>query len=471
MMLLETTKQDSQSEKEMRKQNGEPNLLIQETKEVKASRFTVEYWREKLFRPTYRRRRSVREVQEWYAQIQYGGRREKVGLGSNSKEEACRRAAQFYKKLVSKGWDTALEESFPDRRAKPKNPLTVGDMIEVVRPLLAVRPRTFEIYAYALRKIAREATAGRDLSKRRFDPISQSWRRGSDTILLAKVTPNAVADWKSKVVSESLANPVEQARARRNVNSFIRNARALFSRKALKKLKEKGVKLPTPLPFEGVELEEQGNTKYRSTFDAKALLQQARKDFSEKDLDAWAVILLGLGAGLRRKEIDGLEWGQLDSQRNEIHIFNHEGFQAKTDDSEGKIFVDPALMAELHRLKGSAVTNYVVENVTPHRRAGTSQYYRAEQTFDKVTAWLRANGVNGDKPLHCLRKEFGSIICASADIHTASRQLRHANLATTAAFYVDHRRRATVPVGELLMQLKDSKQPKCSVKRKSMVRK
>jgi integrase len=358
----------------------------------------------------------------------------------------------IHKKLVAKGWDDALEDSFPDRKAKPKNPLTVGDLIETVRPLLGVRLRTFEIYAYALRKIAREATGRPDKSKHRFDPKARSWRRDSGAILLAKLTPNSVADWKTKVVSESGANPVDQARARRNVNSFIRNARALFGRKALKRLKEKGVNLPSPLPFEGVELEEQGNTKYRSTFDPKILLQEAKKELQEKDIDTWAVILLGLGAGLRRKEIDGLCWQQLDFQRSEIHVFNHEGFQAKTDDSEGKIYVDPGLMAELLRLKDKEVTAYVVESATPGRSVGASQYYRAGQTFEKVTTWLRAHGVTGDKPLHSLRKEFGSIICESADIHTASRQLRHSNLATTAAFYTDHRRRVTVPVGALLIE-------------------
>jgi integrase len=67
-----------------------------------------------------------------------------------------------------------------------------------------------------------------------------------------------------------------------------------------------------------------------------------------------------------------------------------------------------------------------------------------------VTTWLRAHGVTGDRPLHTLRKEFGSIICAAADIYTASRQLRHKQLGTTAAHYTDHRRRDTVPVGGLL---------------------
>src|ERR1051326_2094776 len=186
-MLLETPAQDSQSEKEVRKQEVAPNLLTSDSKEIKASRFTVEYWREKLFRPTYKRRRKLHEVQEWYAQIQYGGRREKVGLGSNNKEEACRRAAQFYKKLLAKGWDAALEECFPDRKSKPKNPLTIGDLIETVRPLLSVRPRTFEIYAYAMRKIAREALGRPDKTTRRFDPKSKIWRRDSDSIPLARV--------------------------------------------------------------------------------------------------------------------------------------------------------------------------------------------------------------------------------------------------------------------------------------------
>lgn len=73
-----------------------------------------------------------------------------------------------------------------------------------------------------------------------------------------------------------------------------------------------------------------------------------------------------------------------------------------------------------------------------------------------MTTWLRAHGVSEDKPLHSLRKEFGSIICAAADIHAASRQLRHSSLATTAAFYTDSRKRVTVPVAQLLMPAKDS---------------
>jgi len=451
MMLLETMRTDSKSEKEVRKNSIASNPADERKQpEIRPSRFTVEYWREKIFRPSYSHQDESHPVQEWYAQIQHGGRREKVGLGSNNKEDASRRAARFYSALRSKGWDETLKAFFPDRYAAPKNLLTVGDLIELVRPLAAVRPRTFEIYAYAFRKIAREATSTKDTDHRRFDPKSLVWRRESDGIHLAKLTPEAVAKWKATVVAEAGKDPVQQTRARRNVNSFIRSARALLSRKILKKLVEKAVVLPKPLPFEGVEMERQGNTRYHSTIDATKLLREGKKQLSEKDPEAWKVILLALGAGLRRGEIDRLNWEQLDFGRSEIRIFNHSQFEAKTESSEDVVFVDPGLMAELRKSRDSAKSSFVMESSTPVRESGAAQFYRCQETFERATAWLRAQGVQDDKPLHVLRKEFGSMICASADIHTASRQLRHANLATTAAFYTDHRRRATVPVADIL---------------------
>jgi len=359
--------------------------------------------------------------------------------------------------LREKGWDAALKQLSPDRNSAPKNPTTIGSFIDIVRPLASVRPRTFEIYAYALRRIAREATGAKDTSRSGFDPKGLGWRQATDLLLLSKLTPNAVAQWKAKVLAEATQNPVARQRARRNVNSFVRNARALFSRKILKRLKAKDIVLPSPLAFEGFEFEEQGNTKYDSKIDATALLQNARSELAETDAEEWKVILLALGAGLRRSEIDGLCWSQLDAVRGEIRIVNHEYFQAKTDGSEGKIFVDPGLMAELGRFQIEPDTTPVVDGNIPFRQSSGRQYYRCQETFERVTSWLRNHGVTGDKPLHTLRKEFGSIICAAADIYTASRQLRHSNLATTAAFYADHRRRVSVPVTEMLTAPEASK--------------
>jgi integrase len=66
--------------------------------------------------------------------------------------------------------------------------------------------------------------------------------------------------------------------------------------------------------------------------------------------------------------------------------------------------------------------------------------------------WLRSKGVTGNKPLHILRKEFGSVINAQAGIHAASRALRHANVGVTDLYYADSRARVTVGLGHLLEQ-------------------
>jgi integrase len=76
--------------------------------------------------------------------------------------------------------------------------------------------------------------------------------------------------------------------------------------------------------------------------------------------------------------------------------------------------------------------------------------YRCQPHFRALAAWLREHGIEGDKPIHVLRKEFGSRINENGDIHSASMALRHADIGTTAQFYADTRKRVTTDFGRLL---------------------
>jgi integrase len=80
----------------------------------------------------------------------------------------------------------------------------------------------------------------------------------------------------------------------------------------------------------------------------------------------------------------------------------------------------------------------------------TYQYYRCQELFERLTIWLRENGVKDNKPLHVLRKEYGSQICAIHGIHAASRALRHADIRVTNEYYTDSRVRVTPEMGHLL---------------------
>jgi integrase len=233
------------------------------------------------------------------------------------------------------------------------------------------------------------------------------------------------------------------------VNYYIRNARSLFGKKVQKKFRELG--LPAfENPFSGVELEKQGSTRYISTIRANELLVKAKKDLRKKDPDAWKVILCALGAGLRRAEIDGLHLDQLDLTKACVRVIDHEHFEAKTEDSIGEVQVDPSLIEELMEgMDGNSP--FVIESDTPPAEGTRAPgYYRCNNTFGRVTEWLRNHGINSDRPIHVLRKEFGSIINAQADIFTAMTQLRHSNIGTTAAFYADNRRTSTVRLSDLM---------------------
>src|SRR5207248_9542604 len=101
-------------------------------------------------------------------------------------------------------------------------------------------------------------------------------------------------------------------------------------------------------------------------------------------------------------------------------------------------------------------------------------HYRAHRHFDALTVWLRSKGVTALKPLHELRKEFGSQLCAKYGIYAASRMLRHADIAITAQHYLDQKERVTFGMGNLLSMpenvtpmLADSRASAASAKRSS----
>jgi integrase len=414
-----------------------------------ASRFTAAYWASRVYRPTYNRNGETFEVAEWYAQIQHAGRREKVGLATNDREAASRKAGRFYQTLRSKGWAAALVELDPERAA-PRNVETVGGYLSTCEPLFDGRKITWIGYAYAIRKIAREIATGRDDSAEKYDPFHKTWQVEADKIKLAVLDPLSISKWKRESIQAAGNSPVAQLRARRNVNSFLLNARTLFGKKMARR--RTAAKLPTvPNPFDGVELENGGDVHYVSTIQAKDLLSAAKAELEQSDPEAYKVILLALGAGLRRGEIDSLCTTQLDFQQSQIRVMTTDMFQTKTEGSEGIVFVDPGLLDELKKHLGSDSLFVVAPTVAPSENRAPG-YYRCADVFKSVTAWLRAHGIASTKPIHTLRKEFGSLVNQATDIHTASRQLRHATIKMTAAVYTDHRRRpgAAVPIGAML---------------------
>jgi integrase len=161
--------------------------------------------------------------------------------------------------------------------------------------------------------------------------------------------------------------------------------------------------------------------------------------------------LLAVTLGLRRKEIDLLEWPSFRWNENVVRIEPTRYFHPKSEDSIADLPVDPELIDVFRKYFAKAKGPFVIKSDRPTLPPRPHQYFRCAPVFDRLVAWLRKRGLNGNKHLHTLRKEYGSLLTRRYGIHAASRALRHADLRTTSEHYSDSTARVTPGVGRLLV--------------------
>ncbi len=439
-----TTAQNTESEQEVSKQADQ--LIAKPT--ATASKFTPAYWSPRLFKPTYTRGGERFEVSEWHAQIQFAGRREKVPLGASNREAAARTAAKFYRELAAQGWSEAFSGVLPgklERLVNSESP-TIGDFLSELEKRGSLLPSTYNGYSVSLRWFAARVFNVDGDVKRYGKAGAATWRQRIEGHRLAELTPDKIQDAMKAHVDQFAATPKKQQSARNSVSSMARQARSLFRPKLLKLLPFASV----ANPFAGVEIPSARISKYVSQIDAETLLRVGQKELSASEPEAYKALLLALGAGLRRGEIDNLQWWQVDKKRNTIVVLTTDQYEAKTANSEDTVFVDEGLIAALEKHRQVDQTAYVIQGTRKPNHEAKRSEYRAEGAWKTLVAWLRGKGVNSFHPVHALRKEFGSIIADAADIHVACNQLRHADIGTTAKYYTDSRKRVAPTIGAFL---------------------
>jgi len=206
---------------------------------------------------------------------------------------------------------------------------------------------------------------------------------------------------------------------------------------------------PDKLPFDGVAFYKRESMRYHSKVDIEALIPDAMRELPQEQLK---IFLLATMAGLRRGEIDKLQWQAFHWKEGIIRIETTEHSALKTSDSAGDVPIDKELAALFRGWHAKVTAGLFVIEADGEPRTDTSYaHYRAQRHFDALMKWLRARGVTAIKPLHEMRKEFGSQLCAKYGIYAASRMLRHADIAITAQHYLDQKERVTFGMGNLLL--------------------
>jgi Phage integrase family. len=409
------------------------------------SKSDVRYWQDAIFQPSYTWHGAKRNVGHWAVKVQYGGRRETIPLGTANKTAAANKAKEFYLCLQSSGWDEALLKFKPKSRWSNSSIATVGDFLQAAESVWSGNPKTISDYARAFRKIVSDSFQI-DGGTSKFDYRSggrDAWVKRVERIKLRELTPDKVQKWKVNFLKRAGSNPVKKRAASISVNSLLRQAKSLFAPAVLKFIK---LEIPCS-PFEGVAFEPRRSMRYQSSFDVESLIRAAQKELPQ---ELFKIFLLAVMAGLRRNEIDKLEWPAFDWGKGVISIRATSHFAPKSEDSTGDVEVDPEVMELFRGYSARKTSDFVIESAVSVRPQGTYAHYRCQKDFDALGKWLRDHGVDANRPLHTLRKEFGSQVCAKHGIYAASHALRHADIAITSQHYLDKRQRATVGLGALL---------------------
>jgi len=404
----------------------------------------VRYWQGAIFRSTYTRNGTRRKVADWSAKIQHAGRRQTFPLGTPNRAAAAAKAKEIYFSLQASGWDFTLSRFKPESQRSSVS--TVGEFLQELSGHWSRKAKTVGDYSRSFRSIVSQIF-GVQGGKEKFDYAGggrDAWVAKIDCIKLVDVTPDKVNKWRIAFVKRAGENPVKQRRARITCNSIMRQAKSLFAAELLEHV---AMHKPDKLPFDGVSFYDRESMRYHSKVNIAALIRDAMRDLPEEQLK---IFLLATMAGLRRNEIDKLPWSAFRWNEGVIRIETTEHFAPKTSDSAGDLPIDAELVALFRGWHAKAASSFVIE-ADGEPLTGTSYtHYRAHRHFDALIVWLRANGVEAIKPLHELRKECGSQICAKHGIHAASRLLRHTDISLTAAHYADQTRRVTFGMGELL---------------------
>ncbi len=408
------------------------------------------YWEPRLFHQFYKNGGQRIELTTWSIRICHAGRREVFNLQTSNKSAAAKKAREIYLSLLSIGWnETASKYKAKKPKQKKIKECTLGLFLQCVKEASDLKEGTFNDYAKCLRQIFSETAKIRSTSGK-YNPHSggrKAWADKIDSLPLAYLTPEKVQKWKNDYVARREQTPVSIRKAKISCNSVMRQAKALFAKKHTNLLT---VELPDPLPFEGVSFYPRQSCRYHSKVDLKGLISDAMNELPKDNLEELKVFYLAVMAGLRRNEIDKLEWDAFDFEKGILSIKPTEHFDAKSEDSIDELDLDEEVLSFFRGMKARSTSIFVIHSPNPTKVRTSYPTYRCNYIFSNLIKWLRSKGITARKPLHELRKEYGSIIVNEHGIFAASRALRHSDIAITAQFYADKKKRVTVGLGSLL---------------------
>ena len=111
------------------------------------------------------------------------------------------------------------------------------------------------------------------------------------------------------------------------------------------------------------------------------LIKEARSDLAQSDTELFKIFLLAVMVGLRRREIDLLEWQAFHWDSGVIRIEPTRHFHPKSEDSIGDVAIDPELMEIFRGYRARAKSEFVIESSCEPKANVLYHYYRGRFSF------------------------------------------------------------------------------------------
>jgi len=374
--------------------------------------------------------------------IMLRGKRRRFSTGKSSVKEAKLKARIIMADIQSRGFDAAIKVHSKRRDEIPADP-SIEEFGELYRNISTSfdsppsRP-TRERYIRSLERVADHAKVKR----------------------VSRLDESKVDVFKRKYLEAARKDGRNEDSIKTTLNGILRNAAGLFSEQAIHGYLRQGLIVNSP--FSGAQMKGVRMKSYSpmsrdlvaSIWKSAALLRDGDEDadapeeglpardtfdFREPHRDAYALLLMELGLGLRRNEADKCQWDWFFTDREGrryIEVRETPFFLPKSKQSR-VIPVEEALWDALVEVKSNE--EFVADGHYPSPRDPEkelkSAVYRCDRDHRTLVVWLRKMGVTDPKPCHTLRKEFGSYIATSFGLFHAQKFLGHSSPNVTSDFY------------------------------------
>lgn len=328
---------------------------------------------------------------KFYIRKQHEGKRKDVALGTDKKTTAQQRGTRFLATLEATGsWSKAVAE------LKGKEVLKPGDS-----PSYEQMRELYEEFQKQSPKPVRETTREQNLGA-----LKRLMERS-----------------KARTIGE-----IDTTNLGENPTANVRLAKSIFKPAALVYYRKQGVTLQNP--FTDFEMASEKPTKYDPI--TKDNAKQIWKDaLDDKDPVTGLIILLAMGAGLRRSEIDKARVSWLGE--SSLKVQQEEDFIPKSRENR-TIPIGEGMVKLLLEQRGKCDPSSYDPYLVPGRGRSAVRHNRK---YRALPEWFRKRGVEDSRPLHSMRKYYGSVIFTKLGVEAAASYLGHSSIQLTYSTYAD----------------------------------